>query len=248
MHEATNSNTAPIRAQLAFAKPSDVRADTERSGMLRIATRPFDCDIREFSELRSCQFRDWSAPSAPSLDLEEMGFDCIDLSHLVKLQSTLEAVRRAGLITRADASAIRREMKGRSFTLTSGKRLRLAFIAPEGFIMRKAGPNGLKVDPDTPMSEMNNHDGARNVHADQDILGTPLRQMMRGAAPWIFRHQAPDSVNERSPILLVNVWIPLQQISRPLTLMDRSSLDRRQHQLRYALPTAKFLDRDENRP
>lgn len=241
------NNASCIEAQMAFAKPSDVQADSARPGMLRAATHPVDADIRAVTELRGCRLWDWSAPDAPDLDLEEMGFDSIDLSNLARLQSTLEGVRQAGWVTRADASAIRREMKGRSFTLSGGKRLRLLFIAPEGFIMRKAGPNGLKVDPDTEMSEMNNHDGALTVHADQDVRGTPLRQMMRGAAPWIFRHRSPDSVNKRSPILLVNLWIPLQQISRPLTLMDRRTLDNRQHQLCYALPTDSFLDRDESR-
>ena len=45
----------------------------------------------------------------------------------------------------------------------------------------------------------------------------------------------------------MNVWIPLQQITRPLALMDERTLDRRRHQLRYALPTEAFFDRDEDR-
>jgi hypothetical protein len=71
--------------------------------------------------------------------------------------------------------------------------------------------------------------------------------MMRGAAPWMFRHAAPDSRNHWSPLMLLNLWIPLQQITRPLTLMDQRTLDRRAHQLRYGLPTDDFLDRDEDR-
>ena len=244
MYNATN-NAESIQAPMAFAKPVDVQPDTARPGMLRAAAHPIDANPREVTELRSCHLTDWSAPNAPKLDLDEMGFDHIDLSKLERLQATLESVRQAGRVSQADASIIRRELKGRSFKLSSGKRLRLVFVAPEGFIMRKAGPNGLKVDPGIAMSEMNNHDGALTVHADQDVHGTPLRQMMRGAAPWIFRHQSPDSANKRSPMLLVNLWIPLQQVSRPLTLMDRRSLDRRKHQLRYALPTDSFLDRDE---
>jgi hypothetical protein len=247
MHDATNDRPASISAQMAFARASDVQADAERAGMLRAATHPANADVHEVSELRSCHLTDWSPSNAASLDLDEMGFESIDLSGLGQLQSTLARVRQAGQVTPADASAIRREMKGYTTTLSSGKRLRLLTIAPEGFIMRKAGPNGLKIDPDLKMSEMNNHDGALTVHADQDVHGTPLRQMMRGAAPWIFRHRSPDSANRRSPMLLVNIWIPLQQVSRPLTLMDRRSLDGPRHQLRYALPTDDFLDRDENR-
>ena len=47
--------------------------------------------------------------------------------------------------------------------------------------------------------------------------------------------------------MLINLWIPLQQITRPLVLMDKRTLDRGQHQLRYGLPTDAFLDRDEDR-
>jgi hypothetical protein len=131
------------------------------------------------------------------------------------------------------------------FPLSHGKCLRLLHVAPEGLIMRKGGPNGLKVDPDIEMSEMNGHDVAVNVHGDQDVRGTPLKQIMRGFAPWMFRHQTPDGSNSLSPLVLVNLWIPLQQITRPLALMDRRTLNAREHQLRYALPTESFLDRTE---
>ena len=110
---------------MAFAKASDVQADAERAGMLRAATHRVDADVRAVSELRSCRLRDWSASDAPNLDLEGMGFESIDLSDLGQLQSTLEHVRQAGRVTPADASAIRREMRGYSATLSSGKRLRL---------------------------------------------------------------------------------------------------------------------------
>jgi len=246
MNEEPN-RARPIEAQMAFARPSDVHEDAERPGMLRAATRPKGADVREAFELKCCEVQDWSEFEIPNLHLEKMGFDRIDLSQFDPLQSTLANVRRSGHITRAEASAVRRQITGRSFRLSSRKRLRVLFIAPEGFIMRKAGPNGIEVDPDVERSEMNDHDGALAVHADQDVHGTPLRQMMRGAAPWIFRHQSPDGINKRSPLLLVNVWIPLQQISRPLALMDRRSLDNRNHQLCYALPTEDFLDRDESR-
>jgi hypothetical protein len=82
------------------------------------------------------------------------------------------------------------------------------------------------------------------VHSDQDVLGTPVRQLLRGFGPALFRHEAPDSANRISPVFLINIWIPLQQITRPLTLMDQRTVDRRRHQLRYALPTDDFLQRD----
>ena len=110
--------------------------------------------------------------------------------------------------------------------------------------MRQGGPNGLKLGHE--MSEMNGHEVASAVHGDQDVFGTPLRQIMRGRAPMLLRHQTPDARNTLTPLVLVNLWIPLQQITRPLTLMDRRTLNAREHQLRYALPTETFLDRSED--
>jgi len=46
--------------------------------------------------------------------------------------------------------------------------------------------------------------------------------------------------------MLVNLWIPLQQITQPLVLADGRSVDRRRHQLRYGLATDSFLERDED--
>jgi hypothetical protein len=46
--------------------------------------------------------------------------------------------------------------------------------------------------------------------------------------------------------MLVNLWIPLQQITQPLVLADGRSIDRRRHQLRYGLATESFLEREED--
>jgi hypothetical protein len=46
--------------------------------------------------------------------------------------------------------------------------------------------------------------------------------------------------------MLVNLWIPLQQITEPLLLGDGRTVDRLHHQLRYGLPTDSFLDRDDD--
>jgi hypothetical protein len=121
------------------------------------------------------------------------------------------------------------------------------YVAPEGFIVRRGGPNGLRVTASATAKGSNGHDAAVSVHADQDVLGTPVRQIMRGLAPWMFRHDSPHGANQRSPLCLLNLWIPLHQPTRPLVLMDRRSLDRSAHQLRYALPTGRFLDRPADR-
>jgi hypothetical protein len=97
------------------------------------------------------------------------------------------------------------------------------------------------------MDGANGHGAARTIHADQDVFGTPLKQLMGGAAPRLFRHQTPDARNDDSSLFLLNLWIPIQQMTRPLVLMDRRTLDQKRHQLRYALPVTRFLDRDEAR-
>jgi hypothetical protein len=95
------------------------------------------------------------------------------------------------------------------------------------------------------MHGANGHRAARNIHADQDVFGTPLEQIMQGAAPQRFRHRTPDGRNDASSLFLLNLWIPIQQITQPLVLMDRRTLDPKAHQLRYGLPVTRFLDRDE---
>jgi hypothetical protein len=232
-----------VTAALAFTPASEVSPDTERAGMLRAKTHPIDADSQRIFEFHDCRVHDWAVAGKP-LHLDKMGFDTADLSSMDELQQTLATVRAAALISKADAASIRRSLNGKTILLSSGQKLKLLSIAPEGLIMRKSGPNGMKADPAESMSEMNGHEAAVAIHSDQDVRGTPLRQIMRGLAPWIFRHQAPDSSNRLSPLCLVNIWIPLQQINRPLTLMDRQTLDKRKHQLRYALPTDSFLDRD----
>lgn len=228
-----------VDAPLAFARAVDVTADHERPGLLR--TRTLGTDEPDGGlDFQPCRIRDWSSGAAPSLF--EQGFTCADLSTQTELQAVLERVRETGELPDADSQAIRRLLSGQSLQLADGSRIRVLFIAPEGFILRLAGPNGLSVGPPGHI-----HDAATAIHADQDIGGTPLRQMMRGAAPLLFRHDAPDSRNGWSPLLLLNLWIPLQQITRPLVLMDKRTLDRRAHQLRYGLPTDDFLDREEER-
>lgn len=239
------SHYREVTASIAFSKPSDVSADHERKGLLRAAPHSVYANADDALEFHPCRVRDWASSTVDCLDLDKMGFDSIDLSPLLQLQTVLEGIRRASHISTSDASALRRLLSKRSFKLSNGKRLRLLFIAPEGLIMRQAGPNGLTISPAEEMTEMNGHDGAVAIHGDQDVYGTPLRQMMKGMAPYLFRHQTPDGKNRLSPVCLVNLWIPLQQITRPLTLMDRRTLDNRRHQLRYALPTDNFLNRDE---
>jgi hypothetical protein len=215
--------------------------------LLRARTLPpAEQQRAESFDVRRCPINDLAAEGAPGQDLLKLGFDTVDLSSFESIQAVLNRVRDAGHVTEDDAREIRHGLDGVRLRLSDGSRLRFLFIAPEGFIMRKAGPNGMSVATG-PRGGMNDHDAATAVHADQDVKGTPLKQMMRGAAPFLFRHDTPDARNGWSPLMLLNLWIPLQQITRPLVLMDKRTLDRRAHQLRYGLPTDSFLERDEER-
>lgn len=220
--------------------------DHEGRGLKRALTRPIDYEFSEQFEYRRCKVHDLCASGLPAPDLTRTGFETIDLAPVEALQQLLAEVKAAGEISEGQASQLRRHLGGRVFPLSSGKCLKMLHVAPEGLVMRTGGPNGLKVNPHREMTEMNHHDVAQAVHGDQDVRGTPLKQLMRGKAPWMFRHQTPDGSNRWSPLVLVNLWIPLQQITRPLTLMDRRTLDARAHQLRYALPTDTFLDRSDD--
>ncbi len=235
-----------VEANLGFYRPSAVVEDGEGRGLRRAINYSQGYDDVGQLEYRRCQIRDWSAPSQLRPSFRTMGFETIDLAAIEPLQSLLAQIRQGGEIAPQQGRELRRHLRGRVFPLAEGKCLRMLNIAPEGLIMRTGGPNGLKVDPDSRMSGMNGHDVAVSIHGDQDVRGTPLKQIMRGFAPWLFRHQTPDGSNLISPLVLVNLWIPLQQITRPLALMDRRTLRAREHQLRYALPTESFLDRSED--
>ena len=234
-----------VTARLGFSRLDEVEPGVDARGLRRATTRPIDTPFDEQFALHTCELTDLCEDQQDPPALLSAGFETINLSRDAALQSLLGDVRRAGEITGEQARALRRRLTGRVFRLRNGRCLKMLNIAPEGLILRTGGPNGLSVDAARVMSEMNGHDVALAIHADQDVRGTPLKQLMKGRAPRLFRHQTPDGDNRLSPLMLTNVWIPLQQITRPLAFMDRRSLDAKQHQLRYALPTDTFLDRDE---
>ena len=234
-----------LRGRLGFSRAENVVPDAERPGLLRAPTLPLDVDPLEVLEYRDCPLRDCVDGSVPEPGLEAAGFECVDLSGNAALQRALAALRATGSLTDACSSAIRESVRGARFALSNGKRLRVEYVADDGMIHRRAGPNGLDVNP-AAMDGGNHHRAALHVHADQDVFGTPLRQMMNGGAPSLFRHQTPDGRNDDSSLFLLNLWIPLQQITTPLVLMDRRTLDPKRHQLRYGLPVTRFLDRDED--
>lgn len=237
-----------ITTPIGYMSHEGVAMDTQRPGnVLRAPTRPIDADIYQALSMHDCAVHDLDSPDCPAPSLSTTGFDRIDLGALTLLQRTLQTIRQANHITPQHIRDIRRGLTFQSFRLSDGRTARILYIAGEGTILRKAGPNGMKVNPDEPITDINGHDGAQAVHGDQDVHGTPVRQLLFGLAPRLFNHMSPEGSNLRSKLHLLNVWIPLQQITRPLVLMDNRTLNRQQHQLRYALPTDSFLNRAEDR-
>jgi hypothetical protein len=235
--------TYPV--QLGFTPDSQAIDDPDHPGLLRAGPRASAPYVGEGLETHACSTIDMSVAGSEQPDLATHGFDTVDLSGLAELQAACADIREAGRVTDDQAATVRAALTGAVLPTSSGGALRVQYLSDEGFIMRTAGPNRMSlVGPRS--SGMNDHGGATSVHADQDVYGTPLTQIMDGRAPELFVHDSPDGHNHDASLLLVNLWIPLQQITQPLVLADGRSVDRRRHQLRYGLATDTFLERDED--
>lgn len=230
-----------VRGMLMFTKPGDVIPDEERPGLRR--ARP----VLENAEgdVHVCDLIDLASPDVREPGLEEAGFETVDLSGNAALQAALREVLEQDHIDEGDAEAIRASLEGARFRLANGTMLRIDHVADDGLFHRRSGPHWVDVNPGGIVGA-NGHGGAAFVHGDQDVYGTPLRQMMHGAAPDLFRHVTPDGRNDEATTFLLNLWIPLHAPVQPLALMDRRTLDARRHQLRYGLPVEDFLERDED--
>lgn len=236
---------ATIAVTLGFLPDSEAIADPDHPGLLRAGPRTSGPYGGERVEFHQCWATDGSQDDTFQPDLFDVGFDTVDLSALEDLQPVLQRVTEAGSISDEDAAAIRASLGGATLTCSSSATATVMHIAEEGLIMRKSGPNGLSIVGERSIG-MNDHGVATSVHADQDVYGTPLAQLMDGRAPSLLRHESPDGENRTAGLMLANLWIPLQQITQPLTLADNRSIDRRRHQLRYGLPTTSFLERDDD--
>lgn len=229
---------------LGFVPPSVAIPDPDHPGLLRAGERAAAPYGGGTLERHACPAFDGLVDGELRPDLLEVGFDAVDLSGFDDLQQAFARVRAAGHLADDDAALIRAGLQGAALPCAGGRTVTVLYLAEEGFIMRKAGPNGLSVVG--PRSQgANDHGQATSVHGDQDVYGTPLTQLMDGRAPSLFRHHSPDGDNDDAGLMLVNLWIPLQQITQPLVLADGRSIDRRRHQLRYGLPTGTFLERDD---
>lgn len=237
--------TAAVPVQMGFIPDTVAIDDPEHPGLLRAGPRtgaPYGVDG---VVARTCSATDCVADGSIQPDLLGCGFDTVNLSGLEAVQAACAEVRVAGRVNDEQAATIRTGLVGAVLPTSSGGSVRVQYLADEGFIMRTAGPNRMSLVPPH-SSGMNDHGGATSVHADQDVYGTPMAQLMEGRAPELFVHDSPDGHNHDASMVLTNLWIPLQQITQPLVLADGASVDRRRHQLRYGLATDSFLERDDD--
>ncbi len=231
-----------MQGTLTFTRPDDVVPDDERPGLLRALHADNDAAA---GDAHTCELLDLTDPDVDEPGLVAAGFETIDLSGNAALQNVLAEVRRLDHLSDDADAAIRESLTGTSFTLADGRTLHIDLVVDDGLFHRRSGPNGLDVNPGG-IDGINGHGGARFVHGDQDVFGTPLRQLMHGAAPEMFNHVTPDGRNDEATTFLLNLWVPLHAPVQPLALMDRRTLDAPRHQLRYGLPVDGFLERDED--
>lgn len=234
---------ATYGVELGFTPASEAFPDLERPPLLRARPRAATPYGDEGIEYHVCDATDWGQDETVRPDLLTLGFDQVDLTEHAALQAVFAEIRESGHMADEAGAALRAGLAGAVLRCTSGRSLEVLHVADEGLILRTGGPNRLSVSgPRT--KGMNGHSPATSVHSDQDVHGTPLTQIMEGRAPSLFRHDSPDGHNHDASLMLVNLWIPLQQITQPLVLADGRSVDRPSQQLRFGLSTDSFLDRD----
>lgn len=235
----TTTTTSTITAPLGYARPENVLAP--RDGRPGYRARPVPEPVGpEDLQRRPCDIEDLD-DSGRVATLTVHGFESMRLPDRRRLYRRLSSIRDGTRMDDTDVGAIRRSLTGARVRSADGSTLLVVHVAGEGVIFRCAGPDGIDLGGRGMMAD---HGGAAVVHADQDALGRPFHHLTRGWGHRLFRHESIDSANRRSPLLLVNLWMPLQQVTQPLALMDTRTLDRSRDQLHYELLTEGILDRD----
>ncbi|MBK6439567.1 MAG: hypothetical protein IPF88_13485 [Candidatus Microthrix sp.] len=240
---ARQTGTYPV--ELGFLPDAFAIPDVDHPGLLRAGERASAPYGNESVEFHECPATDCDQDGDIGTDLLGAGFDTVDLTPFAALQSVLGRVDEAGNMNDSDAEAVQAALEGAVLQCRSGLTLTVLYVADEGQFIRTAGPNRMSMVPPRSIGR-NDHGPATSVHGDQDVFGTPIRQLMDGEAPTLFRHDSPGVHNDEPSLMLVNLWIPLQQITQPLVLADGRSIDRKSHQLRYGLATDSFLEREDD--
>lgn len=239
MTTTTAATTRTVTAPLGYVRPENVLDPRGRRPGRWARTVAEPVEVQDL-EPHVCDIEDLDR-SGRVPALADDGFESVRLPDRRGLLDRLRSVRDSARMDGADVGALRAALTGARVRSADGSRLLIVHVAAEGVIFRCAGPNGIDLSGRGWMVE---HGGAAVVHADQDPLGRPFHRLTKGWGHRLFRHESIDSVNRRSPLLLVNLWMPLQQVTRPLAMMDTRTLDRSRDQLHYELPTDGILDRD----
>lgn len=236
---------ADIQGVMGFVSPDRVVRDFRHKVRLRAdIISQSDSQAAQQVDYQKCQLHDCATNHYP-IDFHKMGFDVIDLTRNQALISNLQNVRHQGWLKKPNIEHIKRSITGSRFRLSNGKRLRILYVANEGMILRSSGPNGLQIEHGGLTPKNSRQGAALFVHGDQDVYGYPVKKILKGTAPWLFHHSSPESKNSLSPIHLVNIWIPLQQITMPLCLMNRHTLNKKQDQLRLRISVDGVLERSK---
>jgi hypothetical protein len=181
-------------------------------------------------------YKKYTETHLKKLSLEENGFEYIDIDPTPALQNLLSAALEYDL-NETLAYKIRKKLSNFFTTLSDNSYLYLLHIVDEGMVIRRNRP-GCDIQDCEHID--NNEVGAKTVHGDQDLYGQPLHSILLGFAPFLFHRTY-------SPLRILNVWIPLQEVRlRPLALMDVTTLNRTEHQLRYHIINKFMQEGDGN--
>ena len=184
-------------------------------------------------------YRRYSQHRTLKISLVKNGFEYVDLKDVHKdgsLKSDFQSALEHGLDSNL-SSRIRHKLRHFFATLSDGSYLWIFKVVGEGMIIRR-NRAGCK-NPHLCKSIDGDEVAAKTVHIDQDLHGQPLRSMLFGLAPFLFHEKY-------SPLRILNIWIPLQQVRvRPLALMDVQTFNRQAHQLKYHIVN-KFMSDHED--
>ena len=137
------------------------------------------------------------------------------------LQRLADATARTGSERLDDehVAAVRQVFEWSLLQLTDHSSLTILHAEPAGIITRSTGP-GVQFHEGSGGA----HRTSRGqfwkpmIHGDQDVHGSPIRELLWGLAPLLFARA--------SPLKLLNVWMPVQRVRvQPLVVMDLASLN-----------------------
>ena len=90
------------------------------------------------------------------------------------------------------------------------------------------------------MTKTSGHGAAfSQFYGDGTCTARRFARSSTGRGP-LFRHDSPEGSNPWSPLFLVNLWIPCQQITRPPALMGSADAGPVPPPARYTLPTSSL--------